>query len=137
MTQPKLLYNNCLLAILYLFLRGKVAKIALAKSNSIWPHHYICITKSGFYIDFQHVKDLSTSNVPFWFLGRYIIYKNPKKKIIRIVENPKIFIAKLIAAYIILYLPFMIWFGVEKSWFCTRSAWDAVWRNKWIKYIYI
>lgn len=123
------LYNNCLFAILYLYLRGKVDRIALVKSNSIWPHHYICITRTNHFIDFQHHKDLSTSSIPFWFLGSYVCYTAPRRTITEIITKKHWFMLKLLLICIVLFIPYMVWFGVSKVWFCLKWSIDAIKRN--------
>src|SRR5690606_22616476 len=76
-------YSNCLLATLYLGLRGKVRGVILVSSNSRWwPVHFVGVNRRGHIIHFRVTDDKVS---PFWFKGRFEIYRleNARERLYR------------------------------------------------------
>src|SRR4051812_5156367 len=69
-TRP--VWNNCLLAICYLIIRGQVKSVVAVSSLSPWfPWHFIGVTGRGHAIHFQTLGDRDEL-APFWFDGCFV-----------------------------------------------------------------
>lgn len=130
-SSTKLVFNNCLFATLYLYFRGLIKRVYYVRSASIWGWHYIVETKSGHFINFKHVKDLSTSYVPFWFLGTF---RKTVRQNFHYNSNPHWFAIKSLTICVLLSLPYLLYFGLKMIPFWTYWIWDAIRRNKCLNY---
>jgi len=79
-------YSNCLLAAIYLILRGKASKIVAVSSQSKWwPHHYIILNKSGHVLHFRNSRPHHENTcAPWWFEGYFEgIHNHRKEEVLR------------------------------------------------------
>ncbi len=86
----KLIYSNCYFGILYLWLRGKLARVACVDTYSwIVPYHFVALNKHGNALHFSH-EDKREGVVPFWFVGSYVAVGKRKQQELLIYHKRRV-----------------------------------------------
>jgi hypothetical protein len=111
----KRVYNNCFLAALYLWLRGKLDRVAFVTTIS-WmvPYHFVGITKNGHAIHFSHNGNVENSIVPFWFIGQMVGIRRSKQQEELTRYNRRIY--KVIPANIFIIFGIVFLWAVSPLW---------------------
>jgi hypothetical protein len=88
----KRIYNNCYFGILYLWMRGRLARVACVDTMSwIVPYHFVALNRSGNAIHFNHEDNREhNSVVPFWFYGSYVGVSKSKQKELLVYHNRRV-----------------------------------------------
>lgn len=134
-TKPQ--YGNCLFAILYLVLRGKVDRIiAVDCESKWWPHHYLAVNKDGHILHFMHTKpDDENETAPLWFEGQFIGIRDSAKEemlkkegriVLEVWENIWLTSCIFVAILVILYIPWITAWAFYTTFWATRWTIDAL-----------
>lgn len=133
------MYSNCVFALLYLLLRGKVKKIigisSIGKTRSIISH-VITINKYGHALHFKHIMGHEYNTfAPWWFWGKIsgISAKNQKEALNKsgrkiIWTSDKVYIIGFLffLLFFILAIPWLFCWLMYSIYFCTMGTYDAL-----------
>lgn len=130
-------YSNCLFAMFYLYMRGKVDRVVAVSSHSKWwPYHFVSLTKKGHVLHFTHVlPDERNPHAPWWFLGKFEGIRSSRlqqalidndRKVCWQFQKPIYGIGLLAAVTLMLAIPWMIAWGLYPlcwtlKWFFATS----------------
>ena len=128
-------YGNCLLAILYLYLRGKCKSVTFVSSHTaLFPWHFMSETRSGNVIHFQYLRLIQGA----WFLGRYeaiskrvfprYMRLSKRREIVRI--NAHLFFWISVLPILVSFLPLFLAFAVYPLFKPSHDTVQALWRRK-------
>lgn len=134
----KLTTSNCVLGFLYLWLRGKVAKIALISTESpYWPFHVLAVTKNDKVLHFG-VDDLDGEQIPWWYEGRFWVMRMDRAMYLLEKHNRKLIAVRdfdLPCKLVIICVASFLFFPFTVGWFvypiCHMVYWlvDAIYKR--------
>lgn len=124
-------YGNCLFSLFYLFLRGKISKIAVVNSNSrFFPIHFIILNRRNNAIHFHNILPHKENRLaPWWFLGRHEVIlaskqdkylKKHKRKIYFVTKKIKWFMSFSLTVIAVYSIPWIV------SWALYSPIWAVV-----------
>lgn len=128
-TKP--VWNNCVMAMLYLYARKKINAVLIVQSNSKWwPFHYL-VYRKGYVLHFNHILPHRQNPLaPFWFIGRYEVMKISKLKEILKKEKRKIYcVTTRVHLFVLLDFLFCALIAIPwmLAWFFYPLCWSFYW----------
>lgn len=131
--------SNCVLGFLYLWIRGKIDRVALITTNSPWwPWHVLAITKNDRVLHFG-VSNIDGDDHPWWYEGHFwIMSRDRALHLLEKHERELIgeynfgFAAKLftICFSAAMFFPFVVGWFVYPIWNMLYWTWDAIQKGR-------
>lgn len=132
------LFSNCLFGLVYLLLRGKAAKVVVARGESrVFPWHAGVLTRKRHFLSFKRLLPHAQNRfAPFWFLGSYQgLRRSVWKRVIghgRIHQFPAgVALFLLLLGYAALFVPWVVAWASYGPIFTIRWAIQGLCKRKW------
>ncbi len=134
-------YSNCFLALLYMLLRGRVARLVIISGEPEvrFSFHLVALTRRGKALHFRHSLPHARNGWGrWWFLGRIVgvsccrqieQLRASDRRLLWETNRIRLVLAACIALWCLAAVPWLVWGSLMVNWFWVPCS---IWFNaKW------